>query len=383
MAWYLTEEQEMARDSIREWVRREVAPVAAELDKSDAFPMELFKRAGELGFIGLTFPQKYGGSGMSFIMQQVVSEEVGKELPSLAMAIGVHCGVSAFALYFGSDEQKKYYLPKAATGEWIFATNSVGPEGATNFTEPTTIGTRIDGEIILNTEFPYATNGMVADVYNIVGMVDGAPVNVFIEKCDGIIPATYDIMGMHNLGFASVSYKDVHVPAIGILQQKPIPSLNAVAWLNYGANYLGALEAVIERTTAFVMNRSRMGKPLGTYQGPAHVLAEARIVAEAIRGMVGAGAASVDRGEVDLVTCFATKAYAMEAAPEAIRRCIELFGGVGVVEETGVIRFLRDAITMAPGELSEQTLLDIIAQHIGLPVETQLDIYCWPDVNLD
>lgn len=383
MAWYLTEEQEMVRDSIREWVQREVAPVAAELDASGEFPMDLFKRAAELGFIGLTFPVKYGGGGMSYIMQQVVSEEIGKELPSLAMAIGVHCGVAAFALYFGTDEQREYYLPKAASGEWIFATNSVGPEGATNFTEPTTIGTWDGDEIVLNTEFPYATNGAVADVYNITGMVDGAPVNVFVEKCDGIKPGKYEIMGMRNLGFTSVSYRNVRVPKIGQLQMLPIPTLNAVAWLNYASNYMGALEGVIARTKEFVMNRSRMGKPLGTYQGPAHELAKAQIQVELIRGLVGAGAASVDRGEVDLIACFGAKAYAMEAVPEAIRKCIELFGGVGVVEETGVIRFLRDSIAMGPGELSEQTLLDAISQHMGLPVETQLDVYRWVDVSYE
>ncbi len=386
MAWTLTEEQELVRDSIREWVAREVEPVAAQIDQSNEFPMELFKRAGELGFIGLTFPEKYGGNGEPYIMEQVLAEEVGKSLPSLSMSFAVHCAVARNVLYFGNDEQKQKYLPKAASGEWIFATTAVDPAGGTNFTEAQSIG-RFDGDdVIVTCEMPYATNAAVADVINFPGAVGGVPVSLMIEvgkAGDAIKPGPYETPGMRGMGLGSISYNEVRVPAADILASGPMPADQAVAWLNYAANFLGAMERIFDMTKAYVMKRSRMGKPLGTYQSVAHTLVKCHIVIENTRAIIEAASKTYENRPANVPLCFAAKAYATEESAKVGKALIDLWGGVGVVEETGVMRFLRDIITMPPGELTTFALYDAIAQSLDIPVETQLDVYRWPDVELE
>lgn len=387
MAWTLTEEQELVRDSIREWVAREVEPVAAKVDETGEFPMELFKRAGELGFLGVSFSKKYGGSGMPYIMEQVLSEEVGKSLPALSMSFSVHCAVARNVLYFGNEEQKQKYLPKAVSGEWIFATTAVDPSGGTNFTEAQNIG-RFDGDdVIVTCEMPYATNGAVADVINFPGAVNGTPVSLMIDVFaagDAIKPGPYVTAGMKGMGLASVSYNEVRVPASDILAMGPMPADQAVAWLNYGANFMGAMERVFDMTKAYVMKRSRMGKPLGTYQSVAHKLVECHIIIENIRAIIEAASKTFEQRPADVPLCFAAKAYATEQSAIVAKSLIDLWGGVGVMEETGVMRFMRDIITMPPGELATFALYDAIAQTaLDIPVETQLDIYRWPDVELD
>lgn len=384
MALKLTEQQEMARDMIKEWVEAEVMPVAAEMDAKGEYPLDLMKRAGELGLLGLTMPVKYGGSGLGACMDQVLAYEVAKAWPGLAMAMAVHGGSTRLLLFNGTEDQKERYIPRAVTGEIIMANNNVDPAGGTNFGYAQNSCTRDGEDIIASVSMPYATNAVAADVIILDTSVDGAPVSLIVDVTDKVTPGAYEMLGMRGAGFGSNTYSGVRVKPENVLPPATaLSGLNGTIWLTYAANFLGATEHVYDATREFVMQRTRMDKPLGTFQAVAHAVAKAKINIEAMRGLILNGIDHVTRDNADPVLCFAAKAYCHQMAMKTIESLLELFGGVGVTEEAGIARYMRDSIAAGPGEYPTFALLDIIAQKEGLPVETQLDFVHWTAVGYE
>ncbi|WP_350454245.1 acyl-CoA dehydrogenase family protein [Slackia heliotrinireducens] len=159
-----------------------------------------------------------------------------------------------------------------------------------------------------------------------------------------------------------------------------LSGLNGTIWITYAANFLGMTERVYEMAKEYVMQRTRMDKPLGTFQAVAHAVANAKVNIEAMRGLILNAIDNVTTGNANSVLCFGAKVYCRQTAMKTIESLLELWGGVGVTEEACVARYMRDAIAAGPGEYPTFALLDIIAQKEGLPVETQLDFVHWTDV---
>lgn len=369
----LTEEQQLMIKSLREFVENEVKPAAPEIDKSEEFPMQLWKRMSELGLIGIDAPEEYGGLAQGVLMEQIFMEELAKECPVLALVFDAHLLSFRQILKCGTDEQKKKYLSKLATGEMISASAYNDPAGSTSYLEWAPIGVRDGDDVIINTTKVFITNSHVADVYVVQGFIDGpAMYSIIVDKgTPGLITGQIENkMGMNGSYSGTVRFVDVRVPKENILQLVPSTKYDSTMFLNISAISLGLAEGVLERTTNYVKGRIRNGRPLAGHQVVAHHIAKMRAKVELSRSLLYRAAMQYDKGIADLVLTYACKAYVCEMGVDVARQCIQLHGGVGYAEDTGIARFLRDALCNTIGELPTDLHYDYLALTLGLPIDT-------------
>ena len=379
--WYLTEEREAVLDSVREFVATEVAPVALEIDRTGEFPLALFKRAGELGLLGVTVPEEFGRLGGDQTTQALILEEIAKSLPVLTVAMGAHSLLAGGLIaMLGTTEQKKQFLVPAASGETILACGSTEAVGGSNQVEFSTRAVLDGDQWVLNGGKVLISNIGVADAYVIIAVtadhVDRATkagVSAFI------VPAGTPGLGVgkpeHKLGWhgsatGSISFTDVRIPRENLLGplggalQAMYVSATA-EFLSCGPVSLGIAEGAYAMALAYSLEREQQGQSLfDRFQVTRHKLVRMWGEIESLRGLVYGTYAERDRGEM----CFAQgrllKVKGAEVSEYVAREAIQLFGGVGTVVETGVERYWRDAKVMAIGGASVEALMDAIADLI-------------------
>ena len=379
--WYLTEEREAVLDSVREFVATEVAPVALEIDRTGEFPLALFKRAGELGLLGVTVPEEFGGLGGDQTTQALILEEIAKSLPVLTVAMGAHSLLAGGLIaMLGTTEQKKQFLVPAASGETILACGSTEAVGGSNQVEFSTRAVLDGDQWVLNGGKVLISNIGVADAYVIIAVtadhVDRATkagVSAFV------VPAGTPGLGVgkpeHKLGWhgsatGSISFTDVRIPRENLLGplggalQAMFVSATA-EFLSCGPVSLGIAEGAYAMALAYSLEREQQGQSLfDRFQVTRHKLVRMWGEIQSLRGLVYGTYAERDRGEM----CFAQgrllKVKGAEVSEYVAREAIQLFGGVGTVVETGVERYWRDAKVMAIGGASVEALMDAIADLI-------------------
>ena len=379
--WYLTEEREAVLDSVREFVATEVAPVALEIDRTGEFPLALFKRAGELGLLGVTVPEEFGGLGGDQTTQALILEEIAKSLPVLTVAMGAHSLLAGGLIaMLGTTEQKKQFLVPAASGETILACGSTEAVGGSNQVEFSTRAVLDGDQWVLNGGKVLISNIGVADAYVIIAVtadhVDRATkagVSAFV------VPAGTPGLGVgkpeHKLGWhgsatGSISFTDVRIPRENLLGplggalQAMYVSATA-EFLSCGPVSLGIAEGAYAMALAYSLEREQQGQSLfDRFQVTRHKLVRMWGEIQSLRGLVYGTYAERDRGEM----CFAQgrllKVKGAEVSEYVAREAIQLFGGVGTVVETGVERYWRDAKVMAIGGASVEALMDAIADLI-------------------
>jgi hypothetical protein len=213
----------------------------------------------------------YGGLGQGVVMEQLVMEEIAKECPVLALIIDAHLLSYRMLNHVGTKEQKEKYIPLLATGEYIAALAGTEPAGSTNYPEYVNMGRKDGDDLIVNTTKVFITNSHVADVYVVYGLVDGAPQAVIVEKAGQLEHK----LGMAGSNTGTVRCNNVRVPKENICRQDAGLDLDfATTYLNISAISLGLAEGVFEKTKTYVLNRSRYGKSLGSFQVVAHHIAK-------------------------------------------------------------------------------------------------------------
>ncbi|MDD5723852.1 MAG: acyl-CoA dehydrogenase family protein [Syntrophales bacterium] len=379
MSHFLSEEQELMRKNIREFVETEVKPKAMVIDKTGEFPLDLFKRAGELGLIGICVSEEYGGLGQQVSMENVVMEEVAKELPALAVVIDAHLlGMRAIENY-GTDEQKQKYLPRAATGETVLALNWTESAGSTNYPEFTSMGKWDGDDLVLDCTKIFITNSHVADVNVVQGMVDRKMEVALVEKgTPGLETGDiYHKLGLHGSYTGTVRFNNVRVTKDKIMAVKPglSPARETLCFLNMAAIALGISEGAFEKTKQYVLTRTRFGKPLGSFQVVANHIAKMATKIELMRSLTYDAARRFEEGRCDIMLNFMAKAYSSEECIKITNQCIQLHGGVGYTEDTGIARYMRDAKVTTIGELPTDIHYDFIAILQGMPIKTTVFPY--------
>ncbi|MGV8968725.1 MAG: acyl-CoA dehydrogenase family protein [Cellulomonas sp.] len=379
--WFLNEDREVVLTSVKEFVKAEVAPVALEIDRTSEFPYALFKRAGELGFLGVTIPAEYGGSGADETTQALILEEIAKVLPVLTVAMGAHSLLAGGLIQMlGTPEQKKTYLTPAATGETILACGSTEAVGGSNQVEFSTRAVLDGDEWVLDGAKVLISNIGVADVYIVVAVtsdhvdpITKAGLSAFI------VPAGTEGMGVgrpeHKLGWhgsatGSISFTGCRIPKENLLGPLggclPAMFVSATAeFLSCGPVSLGIAEGAYDLALEYSLERKQQGQALfDRFQVSRHKLVRMYGEIESLRALVYATYAERDRGELCLAQGRLLKVKGAEVSEYVAREAIQLFGGVGTVIETGVERYWRDAKVMAIGGASVEALMDHIATLI-------------------
>jgi short-chain 2-methylacyl-CoA dehydrogenase len=390
MSFELSGEHEDFRASVREFAEAEIAPHAARWDKEHIFPVEAVHKMGHLGLFGLTSPEEYGGAGEDgdFTSLCVAIEEIGRVDQSMGITLeaAVGLGINPI-LAFGSDEQRKTWLPDLVAGRTLAGFGLTEPGAGSDAGATRTRAELVNAEWVVNGSKQFITNSGSA-ITSVVAVTartgereDGrAEVSAILVPSGTpgfVVEPAYDKLGWHASDTHPLSFTDVHVPEGNLLGQRGKGFGQFLATLDDGriaiaALAVGCIQACLEMSVQYAGDRTTFNVPIGSKQGVAFQIADVKVMADAARGLTYRAAALKDAGrpmgEVKQAAAVA-KLYATESAVTATRIATQVFGGYGFMEEYPVARFYRDAKVLEIGEGTSEVQRMLIARSLGLPVE--------------
>ena len=354
----LTPEHEMFRKAVREFVEREVAPRAMEIEEKDEVPHDVLKKMAEQGFFGIGIPEKYGGQGGDHRMAAIMSEEICRVLPGLSVYIGTNELFLTPIMLFGSEEQKQKYIPPIAKGEKFGAFAVTEPCCGSDVAGIQTKAEKVGNKWVINGRKAFISSADVADYFIVLARTYPPPdkrlrylgLTFFIVEKDtpGFrVEQCYHKMGLYGNHACELVFENVEVPDENRVGEEGMGFLYAMETfdrtrIGVAAQAVGMAQAAFEMAFKYVHQRQAFGVPIAYFQAIQFSLMEmmAKIFSARLLTYLAAKLADEDRKEYTFVASLA-KFYATEVAEEVISEAINLHGGVGVIRETGVERFLR------------------------------------------
>ena len=350
-----TEEQQMMRKMVRDFAETEIQPFIEKMEEGE-FPREILNKMAELGLMGITIPEKYGGSEMDFTSYIIAIHELSKVSATIGVILSVHTSVGTNPiLYFGNEEQKKKYLPKLASGEYLGAFCLTEPSAGSDAKSLKSRAEKRGDHYVVNGSKVFITNGGEADTYIVFATTDPTKgsrgVSAFIVEKDTpglVIGKDEHKMGLHGSRTVQLTFEDMKVPAENLLGEEGEGFKIAMANLDVGrigiaAQALGIAEAAFDYSTAYAKERVQFGKPIAAQQGIGFKLADMATAVEGSKLLVYRAANlrsnNISCGkEASMAKLFASKT-AVEVSTEAI----QVYGGYGYTKEYPVERLFRDA----------------------------------------
>jgi len=354
----LTPEHEMFRKAVREFVEREVAPRAMEIEEKDEVPRDLLKKIAEQGFFGIGIPEKYGGQGGDHRMAAIMSEEFCRVLPGLSVYFGTNELFLTPIMLFGSEEQRQKYVPPIAKGEKFGAFAVTEPCCGSDVAGIQTKAEKVGNKWVINGRKAFISSSDVADYFIVLARTYPPPdkklrylgLTFFIVEKDtpGFkVEQCYHKMGLHGNHACELVLENVEVPDENRVGEEGMGFLYAMETfdrtrIGVAAQAVGMAQGAFEMAFRYVHQRQAFGVPIAYFQAIQFSLVEmmAKIFTARLLTYMAAKLADEDRKEFTFVASLA-KFYATEVAEEVISEAINLHGGVGVIRETGVERFLR------------------------------------------
>jgi len=374
------EDHDRLRESISSFVAKELAPNAEGWEEAEYFEDWVFPRMGELGFLGLSMPEEYGGQGGDYFASLVLAEEMtGANCGGLAMGIAVHTDMATPPIHlFGTPEQKEQYLAPSIRGEKIACLGITEPDAGSDVSGIKTRAVRDGDDFIINGSKTYITNGHRADYIVLVTKTDADAgydgFTLFIVDTDtpGFIrEKKLKKLGMKASDTALLAFQDVRVPASAMLGQEG-KGFYHIMWELQGERLIGAAGCVagaqrcMDRTLAYAKERTAFGRQIGKFQVIRHKFAEMATKIEAARQMVYMTAWRFDNGEYPVREISMAKLFAARMATEVADECIQIHGGAGYMQEYGVERVWRDMRLNRIGAGTDEIMLDVIGRSYGL-----------------
>ena len=371
-----TDEQLMMRDMVRNFAQAEITPFIEQLEQGE-FPKAIVNKMGEIGLMGITVPEEYGGSNMDFTSYIIAIHELSKVSAVLGVILSVHTSVGTNPiLYFGNDEQREKYVRKLASGEYLGAFCLTEPQAGSDAASLSTRAVRDGDGYIINGAKVFITNGGEADVYIVFAVTDptlgSKGISAFIveKSMPGfIIGKDEEKMGLHGSRTVQLTFENLRVPASNLLGAEGNGFKIAMANLDVGrigiaAQSLGIAEASLEAAVNYAKQRVQFGKPISAQQGVAFKLADMATNAEAAKLLVYNAANLRSQGkpcgkEASMAKLFASKT-AMENAIEAV----QVFGGYGYTKDYPVERYFRDAKVTQIYEGTSEIQKIVISKHL-------------------
>lgn len=371
-----TEEQEMIRATARRFAEREIEPIANSSDIEDEFPDSLVQTCAELGFYGLFTSEEYGGSGQNLTSACLAIEEISKASPSFGGMLSVQIILCPAALdIVGTKEQKERYLPPSASGEKLMAWSSTEPSGTADYFRHQARITEEGNGYRMNGVKIYCTQG-TADTYLVFARCskDGKEGygGVIIEKgMDGFEPAKPENkLGWRGTHTGTIVYDNIYIPAENLLgdfltgrwEASPCHSLGS---LGHCSSALGCLEGMFDKTLEYAKERDIYGRPMSSLQPISYWMGEIYAKKEACRSMLYTITQAYDRGRRDHgMLASACKGYLCDTVFDCTHKLLQMWGGAGIMNSTGINRYFRDARTKMIAEGSSEILYDAVASGL-------------------
>ena len=374
---FLKEEHLQVREMARRFADEVVAPRARDLDENEEFPHDLVKQMGELGFMGLPYPEKYGGAGMDYLSYAIAVEEIARWCGSTAITLAAHVSLGCGPVYGnGSEELKQKYLVPMAKGEKIGAfgltESTAGSDAAGTQTRAATVdgGWRINGSKI------YITNGSVADYMTFTARTDGGKgtqgISAFIIETNApgfSVGKREKKMGLHGSDTVEVVFEDVFVPESNMVGDaaggfKAFMRTLMGGRISIGALALGLAQGAYEHSLRYAKERKQFGQPIANFQAVQFMLADMAVQIEGARLMVYHAALLKDAGKDFGKEASMAKLYASEIANRVTDKAIQVHGGMGYCRDVPVERMHRDAKLMEIGEGTSEIQRMVIAREI-------------------
>jgi alkylation response protein AidB-like acyl-CoA dehydrogenase len=375
-----SDEQRLLRDTVRDFARREVAPVAAELDRQKRFPYELVAKLGELGLMGIPFPEEYGGGGADSVSYAMAIEELGRVDSSIAITVAAHTSLGTWPIHqWGTEEQKSEWLPQLCSGRKLAAFGLTEPEAGSDAGNTRTNARLGDGEFVINGSKQFITNagteitGCVT-ITALTGQSDSKREISNIIVPNGTpgyeVGEAYVKMGWNASDTRPLSFEDCRVPESNLLGQRGGGFRQFMQVLEGGrigvaALGVGLAQGALDEALAYAKERRAWGRPISSYQAIQAKIADISSQIEATRLLTYRAAAQKDRGEPFGLAAAQAKLISGRLAVRATEEAVQIHGGYGYIEEYPVCRFYRDAKILTIGEGTDEVQQMVIARHLG------------------
>ncbi|WP_273831783.1 acyl-CoA dehydrogenase [Guptibacillus sedimenti] len=357
MELVFTEEQKMMQKMVRDFAEKEIAPIVEKMEETDRYPREVIKRMGELGLMGIPIPEAYGGAEMDYTSYIIAIHELSKVSATVGVILSVHTSVGTLPiLAFGTEEQKKRYIPKLATGEYLGAFALTEPSSGSDASSMKTRAVRDGDHYILNGSKIFITNGGEADTYVAFARTNpdekgSKGVTAFIIEHDmpGFsVGKKEKKMGLHGSNTVEIIFENCRVPVENRLGEEGQGFKIAMANLESGrigiaAQSLGIAEAALNYATAYAKERHQFGKPIGQNQGLGFKLADMATEVEAAKLLTYRAADLKNHKIPCMQEVSMAKLFASKAAVKASIEAVQVYGGYGYTKDYPVERLFRDA----------------------------------------
>ncbi|MFB8216893.1 acyl-CoA dehydrogenase family protein [Streptomyces anulatus] len=373
----LNEEQEAVRKLAEDFVAREVAPHAVAWDRAENVDKSIVKKLGDLGFLGLTVPEEYGGSGGDHLSYCLVTEELGRGDSSVRGIVSVSLGLVAKTVAsWGSEEQKRQWLPRLTAGEAIGCFGLTEPGTGSDAGNLATRAVRDGGDYVVNGTKMFITNGTWADVVLLFARTNDAPghrgVSAFLVPTDtpGLTRRTvHGKLGLRGQATAELVLQDVRIPAGALLGPEGkgfsvAMSALAKGRMSVAAGCVGIAQAALDAAVRYAGEREQFGKAIARHQLVQELLSDIAVDVDAARLLTWRVADLIDRGQEFATAASKAKLYASEAAVRCANNALQVFGGYGYIDEYPVGKLLRDARVMTLYEGTSQIQKLIIGRAL-------------------
>jgi len=385
--FFLSEEQKMIRDMVRDFTANEIAPIAAELDEKGEFPAEIIAKMGELGLMGVPFPEEYGGAGMDYVSYATAIYEIARVCASTAITVAAHTSLGMTPIYLvGSEKQKRKYIPPLASGEMIGAFGLTEASAGSDAAATKTTSVKKGDEWIINGSKVFTTNAGVAGVISITAKViendEEKGIGAFIIETDnpGLrIGPKEKKMGWNASDTRQIFFEDLRVSdeqRLGKSVDGFRTFLKALVGgrISVGALSCGTAEGAYSAALNYSHEREAFGKPIHKFQSVGFKLADMATEIEASKLLVYQAAKKYDEGHNVVKEAAMAKLFASETAMKTTTEAIQVFGGYGYIKEYPAERFFRDAKVLTIGEGTSEIQKIIILREILKSLDNAISV---------
>jgi alkylation response protein AidB-like acyl-CoA dehydrogenase len=380
MDFDLSDEQRLFRDTVRDFARNEVRPVAEELDRTKAFPYELVTKMADLGLMGIPFPEEYGGGGADTLSYALAVEELTRIDSSVAITMAAHTSLGTMPIYlWGTDEQKSEWMPELTAGRRLAAFGLTEPEAGSDAGNTRTSAKLDDGEWVVDGAKQFITNAGtdISGCVTITAVTGGS--NGGREISNIIVPngtpgyepgEPYRKMGWNASDTRPLNFADCRVPESNLLGRRGDGFKQFLQILDGGrigvaAMGVGLAQGALDEAIAYAKERQAFGKPISKFQAIQAKIADLSAQIEAARLLTYRAAMEKDRGIDFSLTAAQAKLITGRLAVRATEEAVQIHGGYGYIEEYPVCRFYRDAKILTIGEGTDEVQQMVIARALG------------------
>ena len=374
----LNEEQQLIRETVREFALKEVEPMARQIDINSEFPTETVKKMADLNLMGIPFPQEYGGAGADELSYIIAVEELARVCGSTAITLAAHTSLGSFPIYaFGTNEQKKKYLIPLASGEYVGGMGLTESEAGSDSGATRTTARRAKGGYIINGTKSFITNASVGKSFVVIAKTDlneslshGLSTFIIERGFKGFTNGKKeDKLGLRGSDTGELIFEDCFVPEESLLGEegsgfKYIMKTLDGGRISIGALALGIAQGALDKCLTYVKERQQFGKPIGSFQAIQMMISDMATEIEAARHLVYNAAHLLEAGKPFSKESAMAKLFASETAMRAAKNAIQIFGGYGYMEEYQVERYYRDAKLCEIGEGTSEIQRIVIARQL-------------------